>query len=189
MSSDEFSDLQNFGKTIDQKPKDDAKKEVKKKKDISEKIRSIPKFSARKIIDFTKQLLKCIITIVKCSSKKVKNRFRNSHQHKIQKIAVFSKKRPNKIKNSTCYKIVETKKQRWNKTIITRRRVPVGYKTGNMQVKRNNLGALFYLTFKFDETGNQEIKPEEYCTIKKSVWDFPIEKNEKWRYFFNFKRR
>ena len=90
---------------------------------------------------------------------------------------IKSAKLPIKKNQNKCYKIVETKKQRRNKIIIIRKRVPFEYNPLELNSKKANLGTIFYLTFK--EDSNQETKSEAYTIIKDSIWDFPTEKRRR----------
>ena len=99
----------------------------------------------------------------------VKNR-----NHSRRKIGLTT--RPKQKTHRIAYKIVETRKQRRNKMIIIRKRVPFEYNHLVLQPKKTDLGALFYLTFKEDNA--TETRPEAYTRLKDSVWDFPI-KNKK----------
>lgn len=176
MSDNEFKDLQNFGKTIEKKPENNKKIIVKEKKNYSKQFKPILK---KKLLLFGIKLIKNTIATGEWIHKKIKtiaNRIkqRNANQKKIK----FTKKPKQKIQKNA-YKIVETKKERRNKMIIIRRRIPIDYNPLELQPKKTDLGALFYLTFKNDN--NQETKSEAYTILKGSVWDFPVENKRRKR--------
>ena len=86
-------------------------------------------------------------------------------------------------KKSYSYKIIEIKKQRGNKTIIIRKRVPF-LNINNYKYNLNNINGMFYLSKKDRNTKDSE----HYFIVKKSVWDFPID-DKKFRYFNLFWRK
>jgi hypothetical protein len=184
LSSNDFSDLQNFGKTINNKSKYETKnvKKNKNKKDFSE-------IYFLKLKLFIKQIVKLVVYIIKLSIKKVTISIRKTKKNKTTKPIVKPKKQIKNIEENIGFKIIEKKRQRRNKTIITRKRVPINYKLKKSQMREINLCALYYLSIKDDETGIQEIDKEKYCSIKKSVWDFPIDDNNLMKNLFYFKHR
>ena len=60
-------------------------------------------------------------------------------------------------KNNIGYKIVETKKQHANKTIIVRKRIP-----------------FYYLSIDNEKNRSEDYIPESHDFIKDSIWDFPV---------------
>jgi len=183
LSDNEFKDLQNFGKIIEKKPEKNTKVIVKEKKDFSKKFKPVFSILKKKVLVFGIKLIKITIATGEWIRKKIKTivnraKQRNAHRKKIK----FAQKPKQKIQKSA-YKIVETKKERRNKTIITRRRIPIDYNPLELQPKKTDLGALFYLTFKNDNA--QEANPEAYTRLKNSVWDFPIQSKGRIRLFFS----
>ena len=87
-------------------------------------------------------------------------------------------------KKGHSYKIVETKKQRGNKTIIIRKRVPFYFDINSYKPGLNNTNAVFYLS----ENDRNVIDSEHYFFVKKSIWDFPNE-DKKFRDFVFFWRK
>jgi len=159
LSDNEFKDLQNFGKVIEKKPENNTKVIVKEKKNFYKQLKPVFSYIKKKTLILATKLLKYTIIASKGIYKKIK-----------------STKLPKLRTQNYAYKIVETKKQRRNKTIIVRKRVPYKYDHLGLNPKKSNLGTLFYLSFK--EDSNQETKSEAYTRLKDSVWDFPI-KNKK----------
>ena len=145
MPDNEFKDLQNFGKVLEKKPEKNNSKKifVKGKRSRSIKIKPIFLFLGKKGLKAFKKFLKLIVLAGHWSYKKISSvelpRFKNKNK---------------------CYKIVETKKQRRNKMIIVRKRVPFEYHTTDLSSNPTNLGTLYYLSFKEGE--NQETNNEAY---------------------------
>ena len=171
MDNDEFNDLEKFGKVIEKPPEENAIKEKKKEnisskknfKKIALKIFRILFYFAKRLTFKFKKLLLNIFEFFK-TKREIRNRYK----------AVVKKHRKRK---DISYKIVETKKQRGNKTIIVRRRVPSYFDTSSLVVKSNNaMGNIYYLSLN-EESGqeNNQIKHDSYTILKKSVWDFPVE--------------
>jgi len=77
----------------------------------------------------------------------------------------------NTNKKGYSYKIVETKKQKGNKTIIIRKRVPFYFDINSYKSDLNNINGVFYLSEKDRNTEESN----HYFLVKKSIWDFPIE--------------
>lgn len=74
------------------------------------------------------------------------------------------------------YKIVETRKQRFNKVIITRRRVPYYYINENVFSSIRPKKSIYYLSLKDDEHGGTFIKKTSHKALDESIWDFPVQK-------------
>jgi len=167
LSDNEFKELQNFGKN--------EEKIVDKNKITVDYKTVIKKFlvflinNFKKIIYFLIKETKLLFNFL--------NLFLKEYFNKRKKKKIIIKY---KLKDPVFgHKIVEIKKQRRNKTIIIRKRVPFFYDTKNIQPKINKNAALFYMALKTDKNGNHETKPETYTHLKESVWDFPIEKRKK----------
>jgi len=177
LSDNEFKDLQNFGKTIEKKPENTKKIIVKERKDFSKKIKPIFSILKKKVLVFGIKLIKNTIATGEWTHKKIKaivNRAKqlNAHPKKIK----FTQKPKQKIQKNA-YKIVETKKERRNKIIIIRKRVPFKYDPLEPYHKKANIGTIFYLSFKGDN--DIETKSEAYTILKDSIWDFPTEKRRR----------
>jgi len=87
-------------------------------------------------------------------------------------------------KKGYSYKIIETKKQRGNKTVIIRKRIPFYFDINSYKSDLNNINGVFYLSEKDRNTDDLE----HYFLVKKSIWDFPIE-DKKFRDFVFFWRK
>jgi hypothetical protein len=77
------------------------------------------------------------------------------------------------------YKIVETRKQRFNKIIITRRRVPYYYINDSVFSVLKPKKAIYFLSLKDDHQGGTFIKKTAHKGLDESVWDFPYHKKTK----------
>ena len=180
MNSDEFNDLEKFGKVIEKPPEQDSvkiKKKVKKNQDINFKTAFKKIFNKifcfiRKNLVKTKKAFVKIKTIIK-EKKEIRKRY---------KLAL----KRNRKSNDIHYKIVETKKQKRNKTIIVRRRVPDYYDTSILSSKKGHLASIYYLSLEGQSKNeNAQVKHDSYTILKKSVWDFPIEDKSIFRRTFN----
>lgn len=177
MGDNEFSDLEKFGKvlekpSVENSPKEKKKGEVLPKKDLKKLALKIlkslwrfVKILAKKTKDF---LVKIFVFL------KTKRQIRRRYKEVIKR---------NKKSNNVSYKIVETKKQRGNKTIIVRRRVPSYFDIKNPIPKTHLMGSIYYLSL--DKDSENEVRNASYTILKKSVWDFPIEDKSIFRRTFN----
>ncbi len=128
MNANEFQELQKFGSNIEKITDEIIKKEPRKKK----------------IYTLLISLIKWIYIKIKSSFIKIKNWF-------VFKIDLKIIKRNFKIKTNKkvySYKIVETKKQRGNKTVIIRKRVPFYFDINSYKSGLNNIDGVFYLSEK-----------------------------------------
>ena len=173
MSDSEYKDLQSFGKTIAKKPENKTKECIKVNKKYFEKLKPVISNIKKITIILSIKFIKAIISFGDWTGKNIKKA--KKHRIQLKKIKII--KHPWRKTCEIGYKIVETKKQHRNKIIITRRRVPIDYNPLELQSKKTDLGALFYLTFKDDS--NTETKPEVYTQLKESILDFPTEKRRK----------
>lgn len=164
MNANEFQELQKFGSNIEKITDQIIKKEPKKKK----------------IYTLLISFIKWIYIKIKSSFIKIKNWF-------VFKIDLRIIKRNFKIKTNKkvySYKIVETKKQKGNKTVIIRKRVPFYFDINSYKSDLNNINSVFYLS----EKDRNTVDSEHYFFVKKSIWDFPIE-DKKIRAFVLFWRK
>lgn len=180
MNSDEFNDLEKFGKVIEKPPEKDnakAKRKVKRNPDINFKKLSLTVF--HKLFCFIRNL----IVKLKIVFAKILTFFKTKKEAKKRYKAVVKRNRKQK---DIGYKIIETKKQRGNKTIIVRRRVPSYFDTTHLVAKTNPVGSIYYISLdKESEQENTGIKHNSYSILKKSVWDFPIQDKSIFRRTFN----
>jgi hypothetical protein len=158
LNADEFQELKKFGTGIEKTNQEIIKKEPKKKINLKNFLRKIYKL----IISFFRWLhIKTKSTLIK-----IKNWLAfKKDLRKIKKSIRFRYKR-----KDLGYKIVETKKQRGNKTVITRKRVPFYFDINSYKSELNNISGIFYLSEK-----DKNAATSEYCYfVKKSIWDFPV---------------
>jgi len=171
LDNDEFNDLEKFGKVIE-KPSEENTIKEKKKENISSKknFKKIALKIFRALFYFAKRLSlklkKLLLNIIEF--------FKTKRELSSRYKAAVKKHRKRK---DISYKIVETKKQRRNKTVIVRRRVPSYFDASGLVVKSNNaMGNIYYLSLNEEpEQENTQIKHDSYTILKKSVWDFPVE--------------
>ena len=170
MNSNEFNDLEKFGKVIEKPPEKDTiklKKRVRRNPSIS--LRKVSANISNKLLCFIRDILVKINNILARITKILKEK---KEIRKRYKIVV---KRHRKRKDLS-YKIVETKKQRGNKTIIVRRRVPAYFDTSSLVPKTSNMASVYYLSLDEEsEKQTTQVKHDSYTTLKKSVWDFPLD--------------
>jgi hypothetical protein len=93
-------------------------------------------------------------------------------------------------KQSPRYKLVEIRKQRGNKTIVIRKRIPIKYDNGEIKQHQKIVQqTLFDLQFEFGGDCIYETRAIPDRQLKSSIWDMPVEseeKTEKWKTFFDF---
>ena len=179
MNDKELQDLQMFGNKIEKKPKISKDKKTKNNHNHSKKIKSVAKYTFKEAIRFLRKKIPVItsklLKIMKAAGRWVKKktisfvyRIRLWKRNRI----VISQKSQIELKKG--YMLVETCKQRRNKTIIIRKRVLVPFEAQKIESGKPDLGALFYLTFNADEKDQQGTRSEAYTQLKDSVWDFPV---------------
>ena len=162
MNANEFQDLQKFGSNIE--------------KITDEIIKKKPKKINNLFVSFFKRMYKKI----KSSFIKIKNWLIFKRDLSIIKRNFTIKYN----KKGYSYKIIETKKQRGNKTVIIRKRIPFYFDINSYKSDLNNINGVFYLSEKDRNTDDLE----HYFLVKKSIWDFPIE-DKKFRDFVFFWRK
>ncbi len=170
MKDEEYADLNVLKKRFDQKTNENYNKVKKKRKKFEIKLekRSFKKTLIRyansyfkKILYFSKTFLKKIFETSNKQYEKGKKRFNEYILSRQKNIA---------------FKIVETKKQKKNKVVIVRKRVPIEQNI-NFNFKQINLRpSLYYCSLHPDENKVCEKKIIGHVKLKKSVWDFPIKK-------------
>ncbi|MCJ7571176.1 MAG: hypothetical protein MUO82_04800 [Candidatus Thermoplasmatota archaeon] len=176
MNANEFQDLQKFGTNIEKITDEIIKKEPKKKNNLKYFFKC-----------FLKKIYTLLISFIKWMYIKIKSSFIKIKNWLLFKRDLRIIKRNFKIKTNKkgySYKIVETKKQRGNKTVIIRKRVPFYFDINSYKSDLNNINGVFYLSEK-----DRNVVDSEYCFfVKKSIWDFPIE-DKKFRDFVLFWRK
>ncbi len=82
------------------------------------------------------------------------------------------------------------RKQRGNKTIVIRKRIPIKYDDGEIKQHQKIVQqTLFDLQFGFGGDNTYETRAIPDRRLKSSIWDVPVEseeKTEKWKTFFDF---
>ena len=174
MSGDEFKDLQNFGKTIEDKQNDKVEVEQNIKKDLQNVFRKSQEkkvsFDTQKTKYFFKKISKRIIfTKIRLV------KYGENVYFKIQKLKKIRVNFPRQQKNYVkCYRLVEKRKQRRNKTIIVRKRVPFKIGLETLGHGRSDLENLIHLTFESGVYYNTHRPTTKDHKLKESVWDFKL---------------
>lgn len=172
MNADDFKELKKFGTCIEKTNEEIIKEKPKKKINL--------KIFLRKIYNLFISFFRWLYIKTKSIFIKIKNWFTfKKDLRKIKKSIKFRSK-----KKDLGYKIVETKKQRGDKTIIIRKRVPFSFDIDSYKSKLNANHSVFYLS----ENDRNATTSEYYYFVKKSIWDFPIQ-DKKLRNFVLFWRR
>ncbi len=169
---EEYSDLNKLREQFEKKPNIE-KKEIKKPNRIR-KNRSTKDYTLQKSLIFTKKYSKKIFRNIFLITKKI-----TKTTIKIVKIKIENAKKEieefNKFnREKKAYKIVETKKEKRNKIIIVRRRVPIEKK---INLKKLNFNPqIYYYQLKPEENKICEKKIIGHTRLKESIWDFPMKK-------------
>ena len=175
MNANEFQDLQKFGSNIEKITDEIIKKESKKNN-----LKYLFKCFLKKINNLFVSFFKWMYIMIKSSFIKIKQCLIFKRDLRIIKRNFTIKSN----KKGYSYKIIETKKQRGNKTVIIRKRVPFYFDINSYKSDLNNIAGVFYLSEKDRNTDCSE----HYFLVKKSIWDFPIE-DKKFRNFVFFWRK
>ena len=198
LSGDNYQELQKFGSNIKEKQKENSKKRAKTRylifKEFGRTIKEgrIVKKEARtkKYKSAIGRILKFINTTGQWTNKKLNGTIDGLHHWKKQARSESSEIRLNQTKQSPRYKLVEVRKQRGNKTIVIRKRILIKY--GNGEIKQHQKivqQTLFDLQFEFGGDCTYETRAIPDRQLKSSIWDMPVEseeKTEKWKTFFDF---
>jgi hypothetical protein len=198
LSGDNYQELQKFGSNIKEKQKENSKKRAKTRYLIFKKFgRTIKKerivkkeARTKKYKSAISRILKFINTTGQWTNKKLNGTIDRLHHWKKQVRSKSSEIRLNQTKKNPRYKLVEVRKQRGNKTIVIRKRIPIKY--GNGEIKQHQKivqQTLFDLQFEFDGNCTYETREIPDRLLKSSIWDMPVEseeKTEKWKIFFDF---
>lgn len=167
MKEDEYANLNELNKVFEQK----TIKEISNKK----KEKKIPKFDkktlAKKIVNFSKKFLKKSYEVTKKLSKKILLIVKTKYNSAKKQIIEYNEARKGKI----AYKIVETKKEKRNKIIIVRKRVPINTHLNN-KISNNLNPSIYYCRLKPEEKNICEKNIIGHTRLKKSIWDFPMKK-------------
>jgi len=198
LSGDNYQELQKFGSNIKEKQKEKSKKRtIARYLNFKEFGRTIKKkqiikkeFRTRKYKGAISRILKFINTTGQWTNKKLNGTIDGLHHWKKQVRSKSSEIRLNQTKQSPRYKLVEVRKQRGNKTIVIRKRTPIKY--GNGEIKQHQKivqQTLFDLQFEFGGDSTYKTRAIPDRQLKSSIWDMPVEseeKTEKWKTFFDF---
>ncbi len=175
LNEKELKDLQKFGKQIEIQPP--VQKKVEPSCNTNNSSFVYYKRTEHVIIRFSRFVLKKVIKFSKIFAKwtfaklKILKFKLNKIILNIRKPSVF-----NVFKKPMCYKIVETCKHSRNKTVIVRKRVPISYKELVFSGRRCETGSVYYLTLKNNGENGCTSKVEAYGRLKKSSWDFPLDR-------------
>ena len=178
MSDIGVQDLQKFGQNIENRQKKNSDKKVKAKRYKSKKLIEYVKNLKKKCYGAITKLSKITIAGAQQANKQLYGIIRQIRQWP-QIRSTYLQVRQRQCVHYPCYKLVETQKQRGNKTIIIRKRVPVKFNDGNQQT-------IFRLPSGLCEDYNSENKETTGKHLKKSIWDMPIkleEGKEEWKIF------
>ena len=166
MKEEEYADLNELNKVFKKKPlnenkskKNKAKIKITNKKSILKKILSFTKKIAVKFLNISNKYLKKTFEISRLKIEKTKKQINEYTEARRGKIA---------------YKIVETKKKKRNKIIITRKRVPI---EKNINFENRDLNpSIYYCRLVPEENKICEKKIIGHTRLKDSIWDFPHKK-------------
>lgn len=176
----ELQDLQIFGMGIENTEQNDQNKKEKK---IDQPIsnskpkKQNKKFSFKKILNFTqKKFTNYFFKTCKWFFTKIRNFYH------IVRLWRYKRRLNNNGKkfdhNKIFYKIVETRKTRFNKVIITRKRVPYYYINDSVFSVLKPKKSVYYLSLRDDNQGGTFIKKTAHKKLNSSVWDFPRKKTK-----------
>jgi len=182
LNEDYFKDLINFGSSIEKKEVNQRKKlrgsSKKSKNHYSRPNKIKPWIVAKKTI-------KKLVSFVDEKSECLRDGFFKVFLRKRKKLSVIKKtvKKNNwrhvlnfsdGKKFVTGYKLVEKKKQRGNKIVITRKRVRVKINKDDVGPPNGDLQDLIHLTFESGLYYHRENTNYFNHGLKKSIWDFKI---------------
>ncbi len=192
MSGEDYQDLQKFGTKIKDRSNSTPKKKVRIKLINSEKLNQITKgsFKEKKIIkniiqNKTKKISKIVTVSGQWANKKLNTIADKGNRREKQKNSIFSKTKPKYTKQCLQYRLIETRKQRGNKTIVIRKRIPI--KPNNCEVQIQGIGQKTLFEFGCDYS--ESIGGTSYKPTISSIWDVPVEteeKKEKFKIFLDF---
>ena len=159
MTDDEFKELNTFGEKIEKKTnnKNDLKREETK---VDKKVKK------QNIIILLRKIKKSIFVYFRFFLIKMFLLSKNIKLFFYKKIGNISFKN----KRNIGYKIVETKKQKRNKVIITRKRMPITI--SNLSKNKIKKPCIYYYKINLEK----KTKVKKYSKLKDSVWDFPLKK-------------
>lgn len=178
MSDVGVQDLQKFGQNIENRRTKNSDKKVKAKHYKSKKLIEYIKNLKKKRYGAITKLSKIIIAGAQQMNKQLYSIIGQIRQWQ-QIRSTYLQVRQRQCVQYPCYKLVETRKQHRNKTIIIRKRVPVNINDKSQQT-------IFRLPSDLCENYNSENKETTGKHLKKSIWDVPVkleEGNKKWKIF------
>lgn len=189
MSGEDYQDLQKFGANIKDRPNSISKKKIKLLN--SEKLNRITKghnkekkIRKKKLQVKTKNISKLVTVTKQWINIKLNAVVDRKHRREKQRGSVFSKTQPKYKKQSPRYRLIETRKQKGNKTIVIRKRVLIKSNNGEAQ----HQGIRQKTLFEFGGDYFQGIGAMSDRQPNSSIWDMPVEteeKTEKWKTFLD----
>jgi len=198
LSGDNYQELQKFGSNIKEKQKENSKKKAKTRylifkefgRTIKEKQIVKKESRNKKYKSAIGGILKFINTTEQWTNKKLNDTIDRLHHWKKQVRSKSSEIQLTQTKQSPRYKLVEIRKQRGNKTIVIRKRIPIKYGNGEIEQHQKIVQqTLFDLQYEFGGNCVYETRAIPDRQLKSSIWDMPVEseeKTEKWKTFFDF---
>ena len=168
MKEEEYADLNVLKKRFDQKSneKPNRIKKERKKFEIQLENKSLKKT----FIKYANSFFKNLFYFSKTINKEIYKISYKEYEKVKKRIDVFIKSRQKNI----AFKIVETKKQKRNRVIIVRKRVPIGSKIDFTPT--DSRPSIYYCSLNPEENKSCEKKIIGHVKLKKSIWDFPIKK-------------
>lgn len=189
MSGEDYQDLQKFGANIKDMPNGISKIKIRllnseKSNRITNDHNKEQKLHKKKFQVKTKNISKLVTATRRWANKKLNMVVDRKHKREKQKGSVFLKIQPKYKKQNPRYRLIETRKQKGNKTIVIRKRVLI--KSNND--KAQHQGIRQKTLFEFGGDYFQGIGATSDRQPNSSIWDMPIEtegKTEKWKTFLD----
>ena len=185
MDDNEFQELQMFGHGIDVKLEEKTKipeitkpdfKKLKIKKGKTNYVRYFKKaliWLCEIFKRFGKKLGYKTKTFFSSVNEKFCNFFKKISLWKNNRQTYSLKKSLKQNSDHIGYKIVEFKKEKRNKIVVVRKRIPYIFNPANISNKKTEMGSMYYLSLTGEDENPQS---ESYIRLKKSIWDFPHKK-------------
>lgn len=168
MKEEEYADLNVLKKRFDQKTNENHNKIKKKRKNFEIKLEN--KSFKKTLIRYATSFFKNLFSFSKKTTKKIIEISSKQHKKVRKHVNEYIK---NKQKN-IAFKIVETKKEKRNKVVIVRKRVPIESSINFKPI--DSRPSLYYCSLHPEENKFCEKKIIGHVKLEKSVWDFPIKK-------------
>ena len=192
MSGEDYQDLQKFGTNIKDKSNNISKIKLKKKLLNSEKLNRTTKGSNKekkicknKLLVKTKNISKLVTVAGKWANKKLNPAVDKDYRLEKRKGSIISKTQSKHTKKGLQYRLIETRKQRGNKTIVIRKRILVKPSNGELQLQGIKQKTLFEYGCDYSQVSGDTSYKQSFS----SIWDMPVEieeKKEKYKKFLYF---